>query len=72
MARTVLLVEDDAAIATVIEAAMADEGFDVVRCPSVAERDRLLALINLEIWARIYLDRREPADVAVELKAVLA
>ena len=34
--------------------------------------DRLLALINLEIWARIYLDRREPADVAVELKAVLA
>jgi len=43
MARTVLLVEDDAAIATVIEAAMADEGFDVVRCPSVAERDRLLA-----------------------------
>ena len=32
--------------------------------------DRLLALLNLEIWARIYLDRREPADVADELKAV--
>jgi len=32
--------------------------------------DRLLALVNLEIWARIYLDRRDPADVADELKAV--
>ena len=32
--------------------------------------DRLLALLNLEIWARIYLDRRAPADVADELKAV--
>ena len=34
--------------------------------------DRLLALLNLEIWARIYLDRREPADVADELKATLS
>ncbi len=42
MTRSILLVEDDAAIATVIEAAMADEGFEVVRCPSVADRDRLL------------------------------
>jgi len=32
--------------------------------------DRLLTLINLEIWARMYLDGREPADVADELKAV--
>lgn len=32
--------------------------------------DRLLTLLNLEIWARIYLDRRSPADVADELKAV--
>jgi len=32
--------------------------------------DRLLALVNLEIWARIYLDRRAPSDVAEELKAV--
>ena len=32
--------------------------------------DRLLALMNLEIWARIYLDRREPSDVADELKAM--
>ena len=31
--------------------------------------DRLLALLNLEIWARIYLDGRAPADVADELKA---
>jgi asparagine synthase (glutamine-hydrolysing) len=32
--------------------------------------DRLLALLNLEIWARIYLDRRAPTDVADELKAL--
>ena len=31
--------------------------------------DRLLALLNLEIWSRIYLDRRAPTDVADELKA---
>jgi asparagine synthase (glutamine-hydrolysing) len=32
--------------------------------------DRLLALLNLEIWARMYLDGRAPADVADELKVV--
>lgn len=40
MAGRILLVEDDAAIATVIEAAMADEGYEVERCDSIAERDR--------------------------------
>ena len=34
--------------------------------------DRLLALLNFEIWARIYLDRRMPADVADELKISVA
>ncbi len=34
--------------------------------------DRLLALMNLEIWARIYLDGREPERVAEELQAVAA
>ncbi len=34
--------------------------------------DRLLALLNLEIWARIFLDRRSPADVTDELKALAA
>jgi asparagine synthase (glutamine-hydrolysing) len=34
--------------------------------------DRLLALLNLEIWARIFLDRRSPSDVAAELKAMTA
>jgi asparagine synthase (glutamine-hydrolysing) len=34
--------------------------------------DALLALMNLEIWSRIYLDRRDPTDVAAELKAHLA
>ncbi len=31
--------------------------------------DSLLSLMNLEIWSRIYLDRREPDDVAAELKS---
>jgi asparagine synthase (glutamine-hydrolysing) len=33
--------------------------------------DRLLALMNLEIWARLYLDRRTPQDVTAELEEVL-
>jgi asparagine synthase (glutamine-hydrolysing) len=33
--------------------------------------DALLAMMNLEIWSRIYLDRREPADVAGELRSYL-
>lgn len=34
--------------------------------------DALIALMNLEIWSRIYLDHRDPTDVAVELKGYLA
>jgi asparagine synthase (glutamine-hydrolysing) len=30
--------------------------------------DRLLALLNFEVWARLYLDGRAPADVVDELK----
>ncbi len=42
MPGTVLLVEDDAAIATVITTALEDEGFAVDRTDSIAGRDRLL------------------------------
>lgn len=31
--------------------------------------DALMALMNLEIWSRIYLDNRTPSDVASELKS---
>jgi asparagine synthase (glutamine-hydrolysing) len=34
--------------------------------------DSLLALMNLEIWSRIYLDARDPGDVAAELRSYLA
>ena len=34
--------------------------------------DQLLSLVNLEIWARMYLDARAPMDVADELKAAVA
>ena len=30
--------------------------------------DRLLALLNFEIWARVYLDSRAPEDIADELR----
>ncbi len=33
--------------------------------------DALIALMNLEIWSRVTLDRRDPADVAAELKSHL-
>jgi asparagine synthase (glutamine-hydrolysing) len=34
--------------------------------------DRLLALVNLELWARMYLDTRAPADVQAEVQEALA
>ncbi|HVQ62818.1 MAG TPA: asparagine synthase (glutamine-hydrolyzing) [Burkholderiales bacterium] len=34
--------------------------------------DRLLALLNLEIWSRLYLDGHSAEDVTAELKAMLA
>src|SRR3546814_19541454 len=43
MSGNILLVEDDPAIATVITAALEDEGMLVHRCDSIAARDRLLA-----------------------------
>src|SRR3546814_15062275 len=39
---SVLLVEDDMSIAIVITAALEDEGFAVVHCQTIGERDRLL------------------------------
>ncbi len=42
MRGSILLVEDDAAIATVITTALEDEGFSVDRTDSIAGRDRLL------------------------------
>jgi two-component system nitrogen regulation response regulator GlnG len=39
----ILLVEDDAAIATVIIAALEDEGFTIAHCTGVAARDKQLA-----------------------------
>ena len=43
MARNVLLVEDDRAIATVIIAALEDEGFEITHCASIRQRDAALA-----------------------------
>jgi asparagine synthase (glutamine-hydrolysing) len=42
------------------------------RASRIDGTDRLLALLNLEIWCRVYLDRRSSADVADELKEAVA
>ena len=34
--------------------------------------DALLALMNLEIWSRLFLDRHSPDDVTAELKSLIA
>ncbi len=34
--------------------------------------DRVLALLNLEVWARVFLDTRSPEDVATEMQEALA
>ena len=49
MTLKVLLVEDDAAIATVITAALSDEGFAVDQSDSIARRDRLLEASNYDV-----------------------
>jgi asparagine synthase (glutamine-hydrolysing) len=38
------------------------------RASRVDGTDRLLALLNFEVWCKVFLDRRRPADVALELK----
>jgi len=45
---------------------------DAHRANRVDGTDRLLALLNLEVWARVYLDQRTSADVAEELKEAVA
>jgi asparagine synthase (glutamine-hydrolysing) len=42
------------------------------RANRVDGTDKLLALLNLEIWCRMYLDRRSSDDVADELKEAVA
>ena len=49
MSWNVLLVEDDAAIATVITAALEDEGFAIEHCLSIAARDRWLAQHRFDV-----------------------
>ncbi|MEC7535524.1 MAG: nitrogen regulation protein NR(I) [Pseudomonadota bacterium] len=44
MAQSVLLVEDDRSIATVITEALREEGFEVVSCDTIARRDALLGV----------------------------
>ena len=42
------------------------------RANRVDGTDKLLTLLNLEVWCRIYLDERSPNDVADELEKTVA
>jgi two-component system nitrogen regulation response regulator GlnG len=64
----VLLVEDDESIAIVITAALEAEGFDVQRCDSIAERDRLLAV---EDFAALVTDVMLPDGDGIETLGVV-
>jgi asparagine synthase (glutamine-hydrolysing) len=45
---------------------------DAHRTNRIDGTDRLLALLNLEVWSRVYLDRRPSEDVAGELAEAAA
>lgn len=49
MTARILLVEDDRSIATVIGAALREEGLEVTNCAAVAERDALLAAGRFDV-----------------------
>lgn len=49
MSHSVLLVEDDRGIATVITEALRDEGYEVTGCARISERDRLLAERSFDV-----------------------
>jgi asparagine synthase (glutamine-hydrolysing) len=42
------------------------------RASRIDGTDKLLALLNLEVWCRVYLDQRSSSDVAEELKEAVA
>jgi len=48
-AHPILLVEDDVAIATVIIAALEDEGFTIAHCTNIAARDRQVAALERQL-----------------------
>ena len=49
MSHSVLLVEDDRAIATVVSEALGEEGYRVTACTSIARRDALLAEAEYDV-----------------------
>jgi asparagine synthase (glutamine-hydrolysing) len=52
-----------------LEPAPVAQLIDDHRANRIDGTDRLLALVNLEVWARVYLDARAPDDVTEELQA---
>ena len=68
MSRSLLLVEDDAAIATVITAALEDEGFAITHCTSIRSRDERLDEGEYDVMVTDVM--LEDGDGLVSLNAV--
>ncbi|NCP22716.1 MAG: sigma-54-dependent Fis family transcriptional regulator [Erythrobacter sp.] len=70
MSHSVLLVEDDRAIATVVSEALGEEGYRVTACTSIARRDALLADAEFDIMLTdIMLEDGDGLDDMVALRS---
>ena len=71
MSNTVLLVEDDRAIATVITEALQDESCQVTACASIAARDRILAEQAFDVMLTdIMLEDGDGLDAIDHVRAI--
>jgi asparagine synthase (glutamine-hydrolysing) len=66
-----LLSEESIASRALFDAGRVRELISLHEANRIDGTDRLLALMNLEIWARMYLDRRAPQDVSAELQGII-
>ena len=70
MSHTVLLVEDDRAIATVITEALREEGFEITACTSIERRDALLGEASFDVMLTdIMLEDGDGLDGIVAVRA---
>ncbi|MBX7493118.1 nitrogen regulation protein NR(I) [Qipengyuania sp. 1NDW9] len=70
MSHSVLLVEDDRGIATVITEALRDEGFEVTGCTRISDRDRLLKERRFDVMLTdVMLEDGDGLDAIGEVRA---
>ena len=60
MAKTILLVEDDEDIATLLRLNLQDEGYQIVH---EADGDQALVQLEKQVWDAVILDLMRPGDL---------